>query len=198
MNVNGIELLGWCPENKAEYLKSWIREHKPMAIVEIGVYGGASLIPMALEGFNYGAKVVGIDPWDSKVCLQGMKSRENRDWWRNHSELDLVQSSCRDALQKLGLNNVELWVGTSDFYKNSFQDNEIGLLSIDGNHGQQALIDGKNYIRKVKVGGLIACDDEWWKEGEVATVQALIDWLKANNCTYLESIDGCAMLRKDG
>lgn len=197
MNVNGIELLGWCPELKAEYLKNWIRENKPTVIVEIGVYGGASLIPMALESLNYGSKVVGIDPWNVGACLMGMKTKENRDWWRNHAELDYVQASCRKAIDDLGLTNVELWQGTSDNFKNSFQDNEIGLLSIDGNHGDQALIDGQNYLRRVKPGGLIACDDEWWREKDKPTVQIMIDWLLANGCTYLESVEGCAMLRKN-
>jgi hypothetical protein len=112
------------------------------------------------------------------------------------SYLTLVEDRCRQAITQLGLTNVELWKGTSDHYRNSFQENEIDVLSIDGNHGPQALVDGKNYLRKVKVGGLIACDDVWWTEGKVFTVKAMVNWLCENGCRSLGVIEGCEMLEK--
>ena len=196
MDLSDISLIGWCPPEKEDYLTKWIRNHAPSLIVEIGVYGGKSFIPMAYEARNYPSKCVGIDAWDKDVCLEGMTNLTDRAWWRYSSQMARVEASCRRAIHNLELKNVELWKGTSDLYKNSFQEDEIGLLSIDGNHGPQALIDGQNYLKFVAPGGLIACDDSWWEEGGVKTVQIMIDWLLSNGCIHLETIEGCAMLQK--
>lgn len=197
MTLSDVQLIGWCPPPKRDFLVDWITQRKSVVIVEIGVYGGASLIPMAWACREWHSKCVGIDPWDPKACLEGMKSSANRDWWRRLSHLGLVEERCREAIGQLGLTNIELWKGTSDQYRNSFRDSEIDVLSIDGNHGAQALVDGKNYLGKVKIGGLIACDDVWWTEGKVFTVRVLVDWLIENGCKTLGVIEGCEMLEKE-
>ena len=50
------ELEGWCTDNKASILIDLILESKPTIIVEIGVFGGKSLVPMAfaLKENNWG------------------------------------------------------------------------------------------------------------------------------------------------
>lgn len=196
MNYLGHEIHGWCSEAKRNYLQGWIDDLEPAAIVEIGVYGGASLIPMAHTAMKYGGKVVGIDPWSVEAALEGMVEEKNKEWWEKHSHLSPIKRSCEEVIQKLGLKNVELWVGTSDFYVNSFRDDEIGVLSIDGNHGPQAVKDAQNYYKKVKSGGLIAMDDTEWAEGGVFYVRHAIDWLTEQGCQKLTVIDGCTMLQK--
>jgi hypothetical protein len=190
------DLPGWCPPAKEKFLTDWVREHKPKVIVEIGVYGGRSLLPMALIGKEYGAKVVGIDCWDPTPCLEGMVEPHNKDWWKNHSHLGPVHKACKDAIAALGLTNVELWQGTSDQYSKSFQDKEIGLLSVDGNHGPQALVDVMNYFRFVAPGGLIAMDDTNWTEGGVMHVRHAIEWLTEQGCQRLAEVDECTMLQR--
>jgi predicted O-methyltransferase YrrM len=203
MELPGVELLGWCSPEKEEWLTKWIRVHEPKLIVEIGVYAGASLIPMAFESKAY-SRCVGIDPWELEACLEGMLDPVSRHWWTSdftvrassENQWPEAEAVCRNAIEKLGLTNIELWKGTSDFFKDSFEDESIDLLSIDGNHGPQALIDGKNYLRKVKPGGLIACDDATWNEDKVMHVKAMIDWLLANGCNHLGTVGDCAMLSR--
>lgn len=196
MDLNDYTFLGWCSPEKRDYLMNWITTYKPKVIAEIGVFGGACLIPMAIAGQPHGAKTVGIDPWEVGPCLAGMVEQANRDWWAQHSSLKNAYHAAKDAVAKFELKNTELWVGTSNHYKDSFQDNEIGVLSIDGNHGPQAILDAKNYFRKVAPGGLIACDDTDWVEGGVFNVRHAIDWLRDQGCEFLSIVDTCTMLVK--
>lgn len=196
MNKIIESLPGWCSAAKANFLTDWVRTHQPMVIVEIGIYGGRSLLPMAVVGQTYGAKVVGIDVWEVGPCLEGMVDLPNIDWWRSHSQLGLVHAACKGAINALGLTNVELWVGTSDTYAKSFNEKEIGVLSIDGNHGPQAVTDAINYYRFVAAGGLIAMDDTDWSEGGVFYVRQAIEWLREQGCERLAVVDGCTMLQR--
>ena len=151
---------------------------------------------MAIVGQTYGAKVVGIDVWEVEPCLAGMVESHNINWWKAHSSLGPVHQACKDAVAALGLTNVELWQGTSDQYSKSFRDGEIGLLSVDGNHGPQALVDVMNYYRLTAPGALIAMDDTNWVEGGVYHVRHAIAWLMEQGCQRLDVVDECTMLQR--
>ena len=77
------QLEGWCTKNKASLLIDLIFMLKPETIVEIGVWGGKSLVPMAyaLKIMNNGM-VYGIDPWDNEASIQEMEG-DNFEWWSN-------------------------------------------------------------------------------------------------------------------
>lgn len=196
MEIDGVKLHGWCSPAKARYLKDWISNHKPQNILEVGVFGGASLIPMALEAKKYGGKAVGIDPWDNGTALEAMVNPGNVEWWEKVN-LSAVKESFDTTLKKLKVDNVEVLVGTADDFKERFPNNHFGVFSVDGNHGLPCMRDAQNYLRTVEKGGLIACDDENWIEGGIFTVQRMIQWLLENGCTYNCSIDHCAMLVKE-
>ena len=195
--LEDVPLEGWCPPAKRDYLTGWIAGHDSRLIVEIGVYGGASFIPMALQAMkNEGSRCIGIDPWNVRDCLQGMKNPWDRFWWRSRSNLNSVEKGCREAVKALELTNVELWKGTSDSYIGSFQDEEIDVLSIDGNHGPQAVLDAVNYLPKTKPGALIAMDDEDWADDGIFYVREAIEFLVTHGCKILTEIDHCVMLQK--
>ena len=75
------QLTGWCTKFKAFKLIDLVIEKKASIVVEIGVWGGKSLVPMAyaLKSQGYG-KVYGIDPWSSNASIEGMDG-VNKDWW---------------------------------------------------------------------------------------------------------------------
>jgi len=198
MQLTDIKLEGWCSPEKEKWLTDWIEARRPKLIVEIGVYGGASLIPMAVAAASYPSRVYGIDPWEIAACLEGMVDRTSVEWWTHPNQIPLskLENDCRKAVRDLNLTNVQFLKGHSDLFADAFDDNSIDLLSIDGNHGPQALIDGQNYLRKVKRGGLIACDDEDWTEGGVKTVRLLVKWLLKNGCKSRGTITDCAMIQK--
>src|SRR5271170_6961170 len=58
---------GWATSEKGCTLAALVLANKPKLVVEIGVFAGRSLLPMALAlKANGSGKVIGIDPYDSQ------------------------------------------------------------------------------------------------------------------------------------
>ena len=60
---------GWCSYEKAEKFVETITDQKPQLCVEIGVFGGSSLIPQALALKPHSGVIIGIDPWKNDASL---------------------------------------------------------------------------------------------------------------------------------
>src|ERR1700722_11542692 len=75
------QLEGWCSKEKASVLVDIVRAVMPKTIVEVGVFGGKSLIPMAfaLKKNGFG-NIYGIDPWLNAASIAGME-KENLEYW---------------------------------------------------------------------------------------------------------------------
>src|SRR5579863_4686167 len=64
--LGGID--GWCTPAKAQWLARFIVDRRASHILEIGVFGGKSLIPMALAAQSVSeSQVVGVEPWRADV-----------------------------------------------------------------------------------------------------------------------------------
>ena len=73
---------GWCTPAKAQWLARFISERRASHVLEIGVFGGKSLIPMALAAQSIGpAVVVGVEPWRADVAVAEPTNEANDDWW---------------------------------------------------------------------------------------------------------------------
>ena len=79
--INSLE--GWCTEDKIIKLYNLIIEVKPYFLVEIGVFGGKSLLSQAfaLKENNKGI-IHGIDSWKSSDCIAGMDHNDAIHWWQ--------------------------------------------------------------------------------------------------------------------
>ena len=173
------QLTGWCTKAKASVLMDIILKTKPETIVEIGVWGGKSLVPMACAlRANGKGKIYGIDPWDNQASIQGSKNEENKAWWGSidHSAI------YRGLTQKIAEFNlepyIELIIGASADVVPIF---EIEVLHIDGNHSNEtSLGDVLKWVPLVKHGGWIIFDDiNWYENGIFQTAEA-VDWLNKN------------------
>ena len=79
---------GWCPDSKAIRLYDLILEKKPKVIVEIGVYGGQSLVALAAAAEQIDdAKVFGFDPYNDEECQQYDLNGSKID----HGKIDWVE-----------------------------------------------------------------------------------------------------------
>lgn len=179
INVFGYmdQLEGWCSKNKAAILMDLVFMLEPSTVVEIGVFGGKSLIPMAAALKVAGkGKIYGIDPWDSKASAEGMEG-VNYEWWSklDHGNiLRYLQTKIVDfALEK----QIELIVATSE---QAPPIPNIDFLHIDGNHSEKAAnLDVIKWVPLVRRGGLIIFDDVTW-----GTNRSAVEWLD-KNCTRL-------------
>lgn len=157
---------GWCEKEKAKKLYDIIYELKPSICVEIGVFGGSSLLPQALAlKHNNKGTIVGIDPWTNSCAIEEMENQANKNWWGSVN----LEAVYKKFLEKVKLYEVENFVqvfrNKSSEVVNRFEDNSIDVLHIDGNHCEKlSYADAVDYYPKVRVGGYIFFDDINWSE----------------------------------
>jgi len=167
------QLEGWCTKFKASVLMSLIFKTKPQKIVEIGVWGGKSLVPMAFAMKALGrGKVYGIDPWSASESIQGMDG-VNKEWWGSIDHNAIYQGLVRKIAQFQLKSYVKLVRSTSE---NAPLISDIDILHIDGNHSEEtSFFDVMKWVPLVKSGGLIIFDDTTW-----GTTARAVQWLNAN------------------
>lgn len=163
---------GWCPKIKATVLMNLIFNHQPEVVVEIGIFGGKSFIPMAHALKSTGGIIYGIDPWKSSESMVGFDD-VNKEWW-GKVDHEMVM---RKFLRKLGeyrLNDISKIIRATSAEAEDISN--IGLIHIDGNHSaDSALYDVQKWIPLVKSGGFIVFDDCDWN-----TTKRARDWLDEN------------------
>lgn len=158
--------------SKAHTLASLVIGLRPALTVEIGVWQGASLVPMALahRAIGYG-RVIAVDPWSPVASIQGQVNPEDVKWW---SEVDHEKAyqTFITVLAEEGLSQfVEVVRARSDEYT---PPEGVGLFHCDGNHSDQAVRDVQKFIPKMSSGGVIIMDDyEWTGRGVKKACAAL-------------------------
>jgi predicted O-methyltransferase YrrM len=191
-------LEGWCSPKKAAILQRWVQAIDAQLCVEIGVFGGASLIPQALACQAKGSgKVFGIDPYSPAIATE-FADELNAKWWR---EVDFasIKSGFLRTVRRLQLTPyVELLEMTSAAATSQFTAGTIDLLHIDGNHSApQALADVVEWLPRVRVGGLVFIDDISWgmKGVQSASTGPAIEFA-LQHCSWLGVVDQCLICRK--
>lgn len=188
-------LEGWCSKEKAIHFIDLVLEIKPETCVEIGVFGGSSLFPVAsaLKFLKKGI-VIGIDPWDKVECIKyysPVKDEMHMRWWLSLN-IGYVYQSYIHMLQQYGLENyVKTIQATSK--EAVHQIPGIDILHIDGNHSSFcSKQDVELYLPKVKKGGYIWMNDALSEERKSATD------LLTESCDIIRTIDGggCILFKK--
>lgn len=154
---------GWCPLEKARALADLVLEAKPACIAEIGVYGGRSIIPMALAAKTYGGTVHGIDPWSHEAALEGDVGDENRIWW-GQLDIERIYQGFLAGIGRFAVQDTLRVHRTTDTAAlREFADGQIGILHVDGNHSAEV---SRRYVEqwgpKVAAGGYLVMDDIDW------------------------------------
>lgn len=164
--LEAIKLMeGWCWDEKAIPLAELILETRPSCVVEIGVFGGKSVIPQAIALQQCGNGVIyGIDPWKKDAALEAATDPENVKWWHG-CDLDLILKGCSESIWKHGLDNhVVLMRCDSVLASRTFQEESVDILHIDGNHSETvSMRDVSYWLPKVKPVGHIWLDDFHWE-----------------------------------
>lgn len=165
---------GWCSIAKAQTIAAAVIALRPEISLEIGVWGGRSLFPMAMAHREIGkGRVVAVDPWARQASKQG-QTGENAKWWGEVADHEAVyQDFTRRTRELCVAHLISIHRMTSDYFT---PPSVIDLLSLDGNHGLQAVKDVARYCPNVRVGGLVFLDDLDWQGGAVRiAAQKLIE-----------------------
>lgn len=187
-------LQGWCSIEKAEAMMQEVHRLKPKVCVEVGVFGGRSLFPVALALEELGEGVVyGVDPWSPEASLAGTQDPANTAYWNGkHWSYETVYSDCIRALIDMRLTaTCNILRITSDQASKLFVDESVDMLHIDGNHStEESLADLERWVPKVKPGGSIWFDDIAWEslKPAVSTLYRI--------CEFQRTVDGSALFSK--
>jgi hypothetical protein len=167
---------GWCTEEKALFLMDFIKNNKCKYCVEIGVFSGKSLFPIAKTlKYKKSGIVFGIDAWDTASALNGMHFGSAEYLWWSQIDFSHFNQVATELIAKNKLNSYcKLVKNTSQQALALFEDNSIDFLHIDGNHTEQSVFeDVKAYFPKVKDDGYILLNDPNWITSRQALVYLL-------------------------
>jgi len=182
---------GWCSPEKAAALADAIRAAHVQLAVEIGVFGGASLIPQALALRDTDGLIYGIDPWTRQSATEGELDPTDRAWWERE-DLGKIYVGCMEAIGEEGLWPwVRILACPSEVAVEAFRDETVDLLSVDGNNSEiVSFRDVRLYLPKVKRGSLIFFDDLDWK-----TTALAVSYLD-RRCERVRDVGNCRIYRK--
>lgn len=186
-------LQGWCEPEKAHALAAAVIAFKPTRIVEVGVFGGRSLIPMALAcQANGKGVVIGIDPWTNAAAVDGYDGA-NRDWWAT-VDLERVYREFVNHVSMLSLGSfVEVVRAKSD---DAPVAASYDMAHLDGQHTDQAVRDVHKFASRVRIGGLCILDDIGWVNGSGTKVGTAVDVLTRNGYEELYRIGTGAVFQR--
>ena len=186
---------GWCTLEKALNFIDLVFEVKPKICVEIGVFAGASVFPVAsaLKVLDQGV-IIAIDPWEKVECIKDYDPIEDEadlKWWRK-LDMDSIYNSYIYMLKSFNLEKYCVTFKTTAA-KAASKIDTIDILYIDGNHSELGSVqDVLFYLPKVKQGGYIWMNDTLWEKRQEA-----VDLLLAA-CDVVKLIDNgnCILFKK--
>lgn len=182
---------GWCSHQKASILIDLILSSGAKTIVEIGVWGGKSLLPMAytLREIGQNGKIYGIDPWDNQASIEGITHESNIAFWNYVDHEDVLRKLENVVEAERLCDTVTLIRATSSAAP---PINDIDILHIDGNHSDvTSYIDVTKWVPLVKKGGWIVFDDMNWFENGMVTTRRAIDYLNEHCHKIAEINESC-------
>ncbi len=166
------QLEGWCLHEKAVAIADMILRERPAICVEIGIFGGRSLVPAAAALRHVGAGVIyGIEAWDPDTATVNATHAENDTWWRQ-VDFPRVKHAFYRFITDMNLTSQVRVIEARSSRAAALFDT-IDYLHIDGSHAMvSAVEDVMHYVRKVRPGGIVLFDDVEWET--TAPAQALL------------------------
>ena len=163
---------GWCSPKKAAWLARLIVSRRLTNVLEIGIFGGKSLIPIALAVQSVGGgTVIGVEPWSGDVATKEPMNETNDTWWASLDFAGLKQRFFANCARYcvLAMTKVMEMNSNSAFRFLEPGGRQFDLIHIDGAHSpERALRDARSWSSLVKKGGLVVFDDIAWQEVALA------------------------------
>jgi hypothetical protein len=162
-----VDYGGGSGSGKALVIADLIAHHGVRETVEIGVYRGRSLLPVAAMLRIIGSGVAtGIDPWSVDEALQEETHAVGagvNEWVRSHPWEETYQSVVERIDGYHLAEHCRILRMTSEEAAPQFADASVDLVHVDGNHDQAAVErDVELYLPKLKPGGFLVLDDASW------------------------------------
>jgi len=183
---------GWCSLDKSgcfiDYIDDICNRVENPVCVEVGVFGGKSILPVALELKRHKkGKLYAIDPWKNDEAGKGYESEPAHYQYWTTINLEYMYNFFLGLLEEYEVKDyVEVLRMTSD---DAPGIDDIDFLFIDGQHTDQAVKDALKYATKVKLNGYCVVDDVTW--GSVGRVPEILNQL---GFFHIHTVDSHAMI----
>lgn len=164
---------GWLTVPRAQEMYDLIRTVQPDIVVEIGVFGGKSLVSQAMGIRDNGkGMIIGIDPWKNDVAVSELTDARAADWWKN-VDLHKIHQGCMEAIWRFSLDKYVTIIRSTSSQCVSLIP-KLDIIYIDGGHSEEfSCTDVSLYLPKVKKNGWIWFDDCDWETTKKA--QRMLD-----------------------
>ncbi len=161
---------GWCDAKKRHILAELVLKSKPETVVETGIFGGKSIIPMALAAkHNHKGIVWGIDPWSREAALEGDHNQADLDWWGKINLEDVYRKFVHWVLRFEVTNECRWLRMTSSMAAPMFFENSIDILHQDSNHSEKVSCwEVEAWQHRLRPGGYWIIDDLDWPTNKKA------------------------------
>jgi predicted O-methyltransferase YrrM len=164
------QLSDWCGVNKAQTLAALVIGLRPSVTVELGVWQGASAIPMAMAHKEIGHGILyAVDPWSGEESLAGQVTQQDKEWW-GKVDHNNAYNVFAHYVHHYGVQDVVRVVREKS---DDFTPPEvIELLHVDGRHDEGAIHDVERFAPHVPLGKIVVMDDLDWVGGAVRKAEA--------------------------
>lgn len=161
-------LPGWCNPHKAKRIMHVAAEAAALGAVravELGVYGGRSLVAIALGLKLAGrGKIDGIDSWSKEDCLEGQQSDVDRKLWGEDTDYEALVRHTLDGVKRFGVDEYARVVRkrTTEALSD-YEDGSIDLMHLDSNHSELVSCrDVTAWLPKMAERSVWIADDTNW------------------------------------
>lgn len=175
-----VKVKGWFSEKQKKWYRQTISNIQNGTIVEVGVYGGVSVLSVIDICIKNNNTIYAIDPWEKLETLTDQKVDEKtiKNAQERAKSLRLNLEKIIDKYQYH--NHLKLICDFSPQASNNFEDSSLDLVFIDGNHTYDAVVkDINGWWKKVKPGKMLSGHDYDVKKFGVK--KAVDEFVKENN-----------------
>jgi predicted O-methyltransferase YrrM len=160
IDENNKHVGGWCLDPKQRFLAEIVQQRDLQNMVEIGVWQGKSLIPMAWGCKQKGSgKIIAIDAYDVAYLIEN-GGDEHPSYYaadQNENEQKFLQN-----LKRFEVEDFVTYEGPQASLQaaKKYKKDEFDLIHIDANHSEiNSLQDFYSWFPKLKIGGVLVLDD---------------------------------------
>jgi len=161
-------LPGWCNPHKAKRILRVALQAAALGGtrgVELGVYGGRSLVALAL-GYKLAGRgtLDGIDSWSREDCLEGQQSTVDQQLWGRDTDYEALVQHTLAGVERFGVKDIARVVRkrTADALSD-YENGSIDLLHLDSNHSElTSCRDVTSWLPKMAPSSVWIADDTNW------------------------------------
>lgn len=164
---------GWGSVEKACTLASLVVAMKPKVCVEIGVWAGRSMLPMAWAVKENGSgEVIGIDPYDAAISARDQFA-QHEEFWQNAPHAT-IRDGLASMVEKLGLSKVVKFIRKPS---EQVEPMRCQLIHFDASAGEPTVADAERFGPLVDVGGIAVFSNVLWVGGSVLRAMDVMEGL---------------------